>query len=31
MKGFEYREAADGTLSVAMRVLGPEVLLDLFH
>ena len=28
MKGFEYREAADGTLSVAMRVLGPEVLLE---
>jgi ribosomal RNA-processing protein 12 len=28
MKGFEYKEAADATLSVAMRVLGPEVLLD---
>jgi ribosomal RNA-processing protein 12 len=28
MKGFEYREAADGTLSVAMRVLGPEVILE---
>lgn len=27
MKGFEYREAADSTLSVAMRVLGPEILL----
>ncbi|KAF5393513.1 hypothetical protein D9757_000788 [Collybiopsis confluens] len=27
-KGFEYKEAADGTLSTAMRVLGPEVLLD---
>ncbi|PPR02396.1 hypothetical protein CVT26_011364 [Gymnopilus dilepis] len=26
-KGFEYKEAADATLSVAMRVLGPEVLL----
>jgi len=28
MKGFEYREAADDTLSMAMRVLGPEVLLE---
>ncbi|KIK67172.1 hypothetical protein GYMLUDRAFT_37225 [Collybiopsis luxurians FD-317 M1] len=27
-KGFEYKEAADGTLSTAMRILGPEVLLD---
>ncbi|KAF8160842.1 NUC173-domain-containing protein [Crassisporium funariophilum] len=27
-KGFEYKEAADATLSVAMRVLGPEVLLE---
>ncbi|KAJ3778669.1 armadillo-type protein [Lentinula raphanica] len=27
-KGFEYKEAADGTLSTAMRMLGPEVLLD---
>ena len=26
-KGFEYKEAADATLSVAMRVMGPEVLL----
>lgn len=26
-KGFEYKEAADATLSVAMRVLGPAVLL----
>lgn len=26
-KAFEYKEAADGVLSVAMRVLGPEVLL----
>jgi len=26
-KGFEYKEAADATLAVAMRVLGPEVLL----
>jgi ribosomal RNA-processing protein 12 len=25
-KGFEYKEAADATLSTAMRVLGPEVL-----
>ncbi|KAF8973157.1 NUC173-domain-containing protein [Flammula alnicola] len=28
-KGFEYKEAADATLSVAMRVLGPAVLLEL--
>lgn len=28
-KGFEYKEAADATLSTAMRVLGPEVLLDV--
>ncbi|CAL1707164.1 unnamed protein product [Somion occarium] len=26
-KGFEYKESADATLSVAMGVLGPEVLL----
>lgn len=26
-KNFEYKEAADATLSTAMRVLGPEVLL----
>ncbi|KAF8895689.1 armadillo-type protein [Gymnopilus junonius] len=26
-KGFEYKEAADSTLSVAMRVFGPEALL----
>ena len=26
-KGFEFKEAADGTLGVAMSVLGPEVLL----
>lgn len=26
-KGFEYKEAVDSTLSTAMRVLGPEVLL----
>ncbi|KAH9485194.1 Ribosomal RNA-processing protein 12 [Psilocybe cubensis] len=26
-KGFEHKEAADSTLSVAMRILGPEVLL----
>jgi ribosomal RNA-processing protein 12 len=26
-KGFEYKEAADDTLAVAMRVVGPEVLL----
>lgn len=26
-KGFEYKEAADSSLTVAMRVLGPEVLL----
>ncbi|KAJ3791123.1 NUC173-domain-containing protein [Lentinula aff. detonsa] len=28
-KGFEYKEDADGTLSTAMRMLGPEVLLDV--
>ncbi|KAF5370856.1 hypothetical protein D9758_001883 [Tetrapyrgos nigripes] len=28
-KGFEYKEAADATLASAMRVLGPEVLLEL--
>ncbi|KAF4621075.1 hypothetical protein D9613_000384 [Agrocybe pediades] len=27
-KGFEYKEAADATLSVAMRILGPAVLLN---
>ncbi|KAL1743842.1 armadillo-type protein [Schizophyllum fasciatum] len=27
-KNFEYKEAADATLSTAMRVLGPHVLLD---
>lgn len=27
-KGFEYKEAADATLSVAMRVIGPGVLLE---
>jgi ribosomal RNA-processing protein 12 len=26
-KGFEYKEAADATLSTAMRVVGPQVLL----
>ncbi len=26
-KGFEYKEGVDSTLNVAMRVLGPEVLL----
>ena len=26
-KGFEYKENADATLSVAMSVLGPAVLL----
>jgi len=26
-KGFEYKEAADGTLSVGIQVLGPEVML----
>lgn len=26
-KGFEFKEAADATLSAAMQVLGPEVLL----
>ncbi|KAJ4483189.1 armadillo-type protein [Lentinula aciculospora] len=28
-KGFEYKEASDGTLSTAMRLLGPEVLLEI--
>jgi ribosomal RNA-processing protein 12 len=28
-KGFEYKEAADATLAVAMRVLGPAVLLEM--
>lgn len=28
-KGFEYKEAADGALSTAMRVLGPETMLDV--
>jgi ribosomal RNA-processing protein 12 len=28
-KGFEHKEAADATLAVAMRVLGPAVLLEL--
>ena len=28
-KSFEYKEAADATLSVAMRVLGPAVLLEM--
>jgi ribosomal RNA-processing protein 12 len=28
-KGFEYKEGVDGTLSTAMRVLGPEVLLRI--
>ena len=27
-KNFEYKEAADSTLSTAMRVLGPHVLLE---
>ncbi|KAF9482107.1 NUC173-domain-containing protein [Pholiota conissans] len=27
--GFEYKEAADATLAVAMRVLGPAVLLEM--
>jgi len=26
-KGFEYKEAADATLSTAMRIIGPEALL----
>ncbi|KAG6845310.1 hypothetical protein H0H87_011160 [Tephrocybe sp. NHM501043] len=28
-KGFEYKEAADVTLATAMRVLGPQVLLQV--
>jgi ribosomal RNA-processing protein 12 len=28
-KGFEYKEAEDATLAVAMRILGPAVLLEL--
>lgn len=28
-KAFEYKEAADATLAVAMRILGPAVLLEL--
>ncbi|THU95393.1 ribosomal RNA-processing protein 12 [Dendrothele bispora CBS 962.96] len=28
-KGFEYKEAADGTLSSAMRAFGPEVILKV--
>lgn len=28
-KGFEYKEAADATLAVAMRILGPAVLLEI--
>lgn len=28
-KGFEYKEAADVTLSVAMHILGPAVLLEM--
>jgi len=28
-KGFEYKEDADNTLAAAMRVLGPEVLLQI--
>ncbi|KAJ3866599.1 NUC173-domain-containing protein [Lentinula novae-zelandiae] len=28
-KAFEYKEAADDTLSTAMRMLGPEVLLNV--
>jgi ribosomal RNA-processing protein 12 len=28
-KGFEYKEAADGTLAIAMRVIGPEVLFQV--
>lgn len=29
LKGFEYKENADAALGVAMRVLGPQVLLEL--
>ncbi|KAF7428290.1 hypothetical protein PC9H_007511 [Pleurotus ostreatus] len=28
-RGFEYKEAADSTLSTAMRVLGPHVILQI--
>lgn len=28
-RGFEHKEAADGTLSSAMRVLGPHVILQI--
>jgi len=28
LKSFEYKEAADATLSIAMRILGPAVLLQ---
>jgi len=28
-KGFEYKEGADATLAIAMRVLGPQVLLQV--
>ncbi|KAG6920273.1 hypothetical protein DXG01_005042 [Tephrocybe rancida] len=28
-KGFEFKEAADATLATAMRILGPQVLLQL--
>ena len=28
-KGFEHKEAVDSTLATAMRVLGPEVLLNI--
>ncbi|KAF4598258.1 RRP12 family protein [Pleurotus pulmonarius] len=28
-RGFEYKEAADSTLSTAMRVLGPHVILEI--
>lgn len=28
-KNFEYKEAADGMLGIAMRVLGPEVFLKM--
>ncbi|KAG6866736.1 hypothetical protein C0991_011395 [Blastosporella zonata] len=28
-KGFEYKEAADSTLATAMRILGPQVLLQV--
>jgi ribosomal RNA-processing protein 12 len=28
LKSFEYKEAADATLSIAMRILGPAVMLE---